>query len=227
MAAFLRRWSWTGLFLAALGLTGCNVLALPFFIFGPEPAVEAQLKKVAAEDKKKEVKVLILTYGGLGLPTDFLRVDRDLTERLRTQLKAGFEYNKENVKIVGSRRVEEFKNEHPGWHTMDLEEIGKQFGADYVVYLEIRSLSLYEKGSINTLYRGRAEITVTLVDVNDTEEAPVRREFSCLFPTEARQGIPVEDVNQQKFKDAFLNYVAKRLSWYFTSHPTRDEHDCE
>jgi hypothetical protein len=228
MAALLRPWSLIGLFLAALGLTGCNVLSLPFFIFGPEPTIEAQLRKVASDDKKKEVKVAILTYSGLGLPTEFIRADRDLSERLRAQLKASFEYNKEKVTVVGSRRVEAFKNENPGWHTMDLDEVGKQLGADYVIYLEIRHLSLYEKGSGSTIYRGRADISVSLVDVNDGEEGPLRREFTTQFPTEARQGIPVDgDVNLQKFKDSFLDYVAQRLSWYFTSHPRRLEHDCE
>lgn len=227
MVAYLRRWGGIGLVLAVLGLAGCNVLSLPFFIFGPEPSIEPQMKKVSSEDRKKEVKVLILTYAGLGLPSDFLRVDRDLTERLRANLKAGFEYNKENVKIVGSRKVEEFKNANEAWQTMDLAEIGEQFGADYIVYLEIRKLSLYEKGSLNSLYRGRAEISVTLVDVSDNEELPLRKEFSCQYPSESRQGMDVSDVTVQQFKDAFLNHVAQRLSWYFVKHPTAAEQKSE
>ncbi|HXG10050.1 MAG TPA: hypothetical protein VNK04_09700 [Gemmataceae bacterium] len=228
MAAILRRGAWIGLVVAALGLTGCNLLALPFFIFGPEPAVPAGMKRVASDDKRKVVKVLILTHNtGLEMKPEFVRADRELTERVRAHLKAGFEYNKENVVIASPRRVEEFKNENPDWHTMDFEEIGKQFGADYVFYLEIRSLTLYEPRSANTLYRGRAEITVSLIDVNHPDEGPLRREFVCQFPSETRHAIPVEDISLEKFRDAFLNYVAKRLSWYLTSHPTREEHDCE
>jgi hypothetical protein len=208
-------------------MTGCNLLALPFFILGPEPAREADLKKLAADDKKKEVKVVILAHNTMEVKPEFIRIDRDLSERLRTQLKAGFEYNKENVRVVSSRRVDEFKNENPGWHTMDFEEIGKQFGADYVVFLEIKNISLYEKGSGNTLYRGRADINVSLIDVTNPDEGPLRKEFICQFPSEVRQGIPVDDINPEKFKNDFLHYVSGRLSWMFTKHPTRMEHDCQ
>jgi hypothetical protein len=227
MASLLRRTFWLGLVLVPLALTGCNLLSLPFFIFGPEPAREPELKQLAGEDKKKDTKVLILTYSKLSAKPEFVRVDRDLSERLRAQLKAGFEYNKENVRIAVPRRIEEFKNENPGWQTMDLDQVGKQFGADYVVYLEIRDLSLYEQKSSNTLYRGRAEINVSLIDVNHPDEGPLRKDFVCQYPSETRHAIPVEDISLEKFRNDFLNYAAKRLSWYFTRHPTSAEHDCE
>lgn len=227
MTAFLRRLSWVGLCLAAGCLTGCNVLALPFFILGPEPTVAASLKRLAPEDRKKQVKVMVLAHAGPEVPPDFRRVDRDLSDRMRASLRQGFEYYKDNVKIIAPRRVEDFKNENPGWEAMDLEEIGKRFEVDYVVYLEIRKLTIYEKGSGNTLYRGRAEISVSLVDVNDREEGEQRKEFICQFPSETKHAIPVEDVNPQKFRNDFLNYVAGRLSWCFVPHPTSKEHDCE
>lgn len=187
MAALLRRTSWVGVFLVALGLTGCNLLTLPFFIFGPEPAVEPSLKRLAAEDKKKDVKVMILTYSKMMTKPEFARVDRDLNQRLRAQLKAGFEYNKENVRVAVPRRLEEFQNENPSWYTMDLDEIGKQFGADYVIYLEVKELTLFEKGSSNTLYRGKAEINVSLIDVNNPDEGPLRSDFVCQYPSETGQ----------------------------------------
>lgn len=229
MTAFLRRWSWLGVLVATLGVTGCNLVALPFFIFGPEPAVPAELKKLAPEDKKKETKVVILASDETRVGSGFIRLDRDLTDRMRTYMKAGFEYNKENVKIASSRKVEDFKNANVGWQTMDFEEVGKQvFGADYVIRLEIKNFSLYEKGSSGTLYRGRADIAVTLIDVNDSEGATQRKEFICEYPTEFRQAIPVDsDTNVDKFKNDFMNYVAQRLSWYFTSSPTRARHDCQ
>jgi hypothetical protein len=226
MAALLRRASWLGLFLTALGLTGCNLLALPFFIFGPEPSVEPSLKQLASDDKK-DIKVMILTYSKLGAKPEFVRVDRDLSERLRVQLKAGFDYNKENVRVAMPRRIEEFKNENPGWQTMDLDEIGKQFSADYLIYLEVKELTLYEKGSSNLLYRGKAEISVSLIDVNNPSEGPLRKDFICQYPSETRHAFPVEDVSLEKFRSDFLNYAAKRMSWYFTKHPTNAEHDCE
>lgn len=228
MASLLRRMCWVGLFLTAVGLTGCNLLALPFFIFGPEPTREPDLKKLADGDKKKEVKIAILASSTMEMKPEFIRADRDVSQRLRTVLKASFEYNKENVKIVSPRRVEDFQNANPDWPTMDLEEVGKQLGADYLVYLEIKDLTLFEAGSRNTLYRGRADIRVSLISVNDPDEGPMRKDFLCQFPSEIKQGIPIDaDTTPEKFKNDFLNYVAQRLSWYFTKHPTRVEQDCQ
>jgi len=213
------------LLIAALG-AGCNVLSLPFFIFGPEPKIPARLKKIASEEKDKEVKVLILAYSPLITALELLRPDRDLSILLAQHLKARCEYNKEKVKIISSRKVEDYKQQHPDWHKQELEEIGKHFEADYVIYLEIASLSLYEKGSNNLLYRGHAEIDVTLIDVNKTDDTPNdTRSFTSDYPTDYHGGaIPADNSSWQDFRTAFYHHIARQLSWYFTSHPTREDY---
>ena len=209
--------------------TGCNVLSVPAFLFGPESKRDAELKKLAADDKEKEVRIVILTYAGLETRPEFLRVDRELTGMLVRWLEQGFTYNKERVTIVPPRQVEKFKDENPKWQTMDLVEIGKNrnFDADYVVYLEINSLTLYEAGSGNQLYRGRTKISVAVADVNKPEEDPVKKEFSSEYPSEAKGPVPVGDSSLQEFRQAFLNHVTKKLSWNFTSHPTDSEYGKE
>ncbi len=213
---------YVSLVLAAILTAGCNILSLPFFIFGPEPRIEARLKKLASDDK--EVKVVILTYGGLPTHPEYIGLDRELTELLAKNLKEATQYNKEKVAIVSPNKVEKFKQDHPGWHAMDLPEIGKRFDADYVINLEINSLSLYERGSSSTLYRGRAEISVTLVDVNNPEEGRYPTEVTEQYPGEAEQPLEVGNSNPLVFRRAFLNHVAKRLAWHFTSHPTSDDY---
>ena len=51
-----------------------------------------------------------------------------------------------------------FKNQHPAWKDLDTDEIGKELHADYVIYIEIEDLSLYQKSSFNTLLQGRARV---------------------------------------------------------------------
>src|SRR5207302_10570741 len=97
---------------------------------------------------------------------------------------------------------------------------------DYVIYLEINSLGLYEPGSSNQLYRGRADITVSLVNMKEANETPLRRNFSCSYPSELRGGIREVDSDRppQVFKTEFLDYMSRRLAWYFTSHPTNTDY---
>ena len=47
----------------------------------------------------------------------------------------------------------------------------QKFDSALETYLEINKLSLYENGSSNMLYRGQAEISLSLVNVKDADEA--------------------------------------------------------
>jgi hypothetical protein len=227
MTALRQRWRLIGLILTAVVCSGCNMLALPFFLMtGMNPKHDPQCK-LASEDKEKEVKVVILAYTGLETRPEFLRVDRELASLLARQLQQGFKENKEKVLIASITQIEKYKDEHPNWKAMDLEEIGTHFGADYVIDLGIESLSLYETGSGNQLYRGRATISIAVVDVHKPDEDPIyREEYTCEYP-KTRGPIPVSEGNPLQFRQAFLQHVAKQLSWRFTAHPVDEDITCD
>jgi hypothetical protein len=229
MTVTRRRWVVPGFLLAVALGTGCNMLSLPFFLLGPEPKDPAVLKKITPEDKKKEARVVILTYVGTELRSELLRADRDLSEKLAEELREAFKADEEKVSIVQPRKVQEFKNQHPGWKDMDLEEIGKHFSADYVIYLEIEDLNLYKQGSFNDLYQGHLRIAVTLMDVKRPDESPQTKEFDCKYPTDTKGGASAVDIGKgpEVFREEFLRYAAKQLSWYFVDHPTRDGYTCQ
>lgn len=213
---------------AALALfAGCNVLSVPFFLFGPEPKIDPTLKKIASDEKNKEVKVVIVTYLGADIRPETSRADRELNDLLAQQLKEGFKENDEKVTVISPRKVVEFQNQHPDWKSsMDPEEIGKHFGADYVIYLEIEELSLLKKNSLNQLYQGQARIAVSLLDVKDHENSTLPKEFECTYPNEAKGGVVMVEpgTSHAGFRQAFLTDVAKRLSWYFTAHTTKSDY---
>jgi len=209
--------------LAAGGLllgAGCGDFgALAYFLM-PEQRLDAKMKHLASEDKEKDSKVVILTWGGLETRAEFIHADRQLSEMLAQQLRKLAEDGKEKITIVPARKVEEFKNEHPNWRGMDLTEIGRRFGADYVVYLEINSLSLYEKGSLNTLLRGRISLNVTLADVKKPDDTPAQEPFSCVYPGDAPGALPADnDATKAQFRQKFLGHVARQLSYYFSRYP--------
>jgi hypothetical protein len=209
----------------ALG-TGCNILSLPFFLFGPEPKREAELLKLAADDKKLPVKVAILASNGLETRPEFLQADRQLADLLGRQLTELSKYNGENVLVLSPRKVEEFKSAHPNWYRGEIElaEIGRRLKVDYVIYLEINSLSLYEKGSLNELFRGQADVKVAVVNVNQPDEGPKSKDFYDVYPEEGPVPVGI-DKQPHQFREEFLNHAAKKLAWFFVAHPTRDTYD--
>lgn len=222
MSVFSRR-----LFLsvAAGGLlvgSGCNPASLAYFLL-PEQRLDAHMKHLASEEKEKDPKVVILTWGGFEMRSEFIHADRQLAELLGRELLRHAEEDKEKLTIIPARKVEEFKNTNPTWRSMELAEIGRRFGADYVIYLEINSLGLYEPGSLNTLLRGRVNLNVSLADVNKPDGPTPQEPFSCVFPGDAPGALPADnEATKIQFRQAFLGHVARKLSFNFTKHRRQD-----
>lgn len=214
------------LVLASCFSSGCFLHSLPYFLMGmPDPKHEARLVKLASDEKGKEVKVVLLAYCPTETRPEFIGVDNELCSILARHLQKGFKENKEKVKIVPPSKVKKFKDDHPDWHALEIEDIGKRFEADYVIYLEIGGLSLFEKGSGNQLYRGRASIMVSVYDLANSEEEPVTKHFDSDYPS--RGAIAADDRNVMGFRQAFLEQVAKQLSWCFTAYSMHDEFGCD
>ena len=158
---------------------------MAYFLF-PEAKHEAEMKKLASDDNK-EVRVAILTYStDLETRPELIQADRSLSELLAAKLRELCEANNENVTIVNPHKVEEFKLSHPNWQQEpNLADIGRQFKADYLIYIEISKLSMYETGSKQTLYHGQASLSVQVVDVNKPEESPLPKPVSFVYPDAA------------------------------------------
>ncbi|HEY1859774.1 MAG TPA: hypothetical protein VGG61_05450 [Gemmataceae bacterium] len=217
------------LVVSALGL-GCSVLSLPFFLFGPEPKFDPEWGTLASKEKDRKVRVVILTCGGLETRPELSGADRELAKKLAHHLLEGFKANDEKVVVVPPSKVDQFKAETPNWRTLDFkEDIGKnKFNADYVIVLEVESLTLYQGGSGNTLFRGKCNLNVSTINVFDADGGdPTPRSFSCEYPSEAKGAVAATDMTVSQFREKFLDYAAKQLSWKFTAHPTSDAQSCE
>jgi hypothetical protein len=219
-------------FVAALLLSACNPGASLYFLFCPDPATPALIKKIAPEDKErdkrgqaKRVKLAIVTHLGSEIGADLLQADRELGDILAAELKARFKDNDERVDIISAGRVAEFKNQHPDWHSWQTEDIGRKLGADWVMYLEIRTLRVYAPGSFQQMFQGAAKLSLSLINIEKPDESVHGQELEYGFPSESRGGVFVKDgsSNPAQFRQLFLRYVAKRLSWQVTSHKNDEE----
>jgi hypothetical protein len=225
MGGTWRTWRLIGLLLlAGILTTGCSLPSLLYFTMTgfKEPKEEPGDLKLASD---KEIKVAIVAHYGLEMRPEFVRVDQDLCSFLARQLQQSCKENRDKVTVIAPRKVQEFKNDHPTWY-LKPEEIGKHLDADKVIFLEIERLSLYEPGSANQLYRGRAAIAVKLLDVRNPDDNRLEKMFTCEYPT-SRGPIPVDDKNRTEFYQDFLAHLARHLSWYFTAHPVSDAVSCD
>jgi hypothetical protein len=239
MAAFKRHWILAGLILATWMCMACDPLSGLFFLVAEDPQFEPEFKLTLDDSNpslngahlfkdSKKVKVVILTSTQLAeIRTELLGADRELSTLFTQKLNEGFRRNNENVVLASSSKVQKFKDSHPQWQSLSLEEVGKQLDTDFVVDLEINQLSLYESGSQNTFFRGKASISLTVADMHKLGENPVySKEFVTEYPKSQGPQL-LTDTNPQKFRRDFLARVATELSWIFTAHPTAEQYNCE
>jgi hypothetical protein len=166
---------------------------------------------------KKNPKVVFLVCQA-NLPyhtnTDLLNTDQLLAQRLVQVLTRFYQDNRDKIQIVPLARIEEFKSKHPtDWKTMGPEELGRHFGADYVVNMDISKLSLVEGG---LLLRGRAEIHVAVVDVHDAAEGK-QQIYTCEYP--GHGPVSSSDCTADVFRSRFVDKMSLDLGRWFASYP--------
>jgi hypothetical protein len=220
------------LLLLASGV-GCNPFLFPSYILGvfndTKIPPEYELYKTARKEKdKREFKLVVIPERGRGLSPDFFGQERKLADTFVRKLEKSFEENKEKIKIVPLKEVEAYRNKFPRdeWKAMLPQEIGKHFGADYVIDMELSSLSLYEPKSFGQFFHGTCRLSLTLVDVDKDE--PIKRwDPSLTYPKDGKNQVVDMDNNVEKFRQEFFERIAGRLVRYMTGSSTPEYMDID
>src|SRR5207253_506396 len=159
-------WLWAALFLSMAGLViGCNPQTLNFLLMPWVDDREQPKCKLVCADKKEVMVAIVTTFANLETRPEMLPIESELSDRLAADMRKRAAANKEKIKFVPTSKVRSLMNQSAG-NTLSPQEIGRKLKADFVINLEINSISLYEKGSFNQLFRGKTEIAVTCVDIN-------------------------------------------------------------
>jgi hypothetical protein len=207
----------------AVCTAGCNILSLPFFVFGPEPTVEPSMKRLATDEKDRKVKVAVIASSNMDLRSELTRVDRDMANMVVKRLTELCKYNEENVVVTPVNTVERYKTEHPDWdHPLDLARIGQDLRVRYIIYLQIDALSLYVPKSNNQFYQGESDIKVTLVNVRRPDDPPEEDICHEIFPESPISTF--DDPNPVAFRNRYLDHVATKIAWKFTKHKSEDDY---
>jgi hypothetical protein len=105
------------------------------------------------------------------------------------------------------------------WNQMDYRDIGRGVAADQVLAIDISGVRLHEG---MTLYKGRADVVVTVYDMSDGGKAAFRRtlpEFT--FPrTGARHST---EMSENQFRQLFVTVLAGQVAKYFYDYRFEDD----
>jgi hypothetical protein len=107
--------------------------------------------------------------------------------------------------------VDKFKMDNPRWKQMSAGEIGKKLGADFVLEIWLDKVRLYQPGSQNAIYEGRAEVQVSIYEIGpDGGEQKDKYTLPFAYP---RTGVRSADaIPESTFKAQFIENLAREIA---------------
>jgi hypothetical protein len=206
---------------------GCDPISTVGYFLVPFSEHNVQPSGCALTLPKKESTVVIIcTHEDLAATEFELKTaDVDICNKLVHLLNEQFKENGDKVKIVEVSKVNGYLKQHADWVTMPKQAIGKHFNADFVVYLELGHMSIWEEGSRKTLCRGRAEVRMSVIEVNQAEgESP---KWSDVYNLTGFPAFAAEEAGSSTvaFRQKYYQKIAKDLTGYFVAHPPADRSD--
>lgn len=220
-----KAWKWTrrtvwGLTVAAAAVcsVGCNPLNIISFIFAKDDKVPAQypltFDKDGPKKDKDEVVVALLPQvaPGAGGP-QFATAASELADKIGRQLPEMAKENKDKrkIKVLSQTQVDKFKMSHPNWKRMSSGEIGQKLGADFVLEIWLDKVRLYQPGSLNAIYEGRAEVLVSIYEIG--AEGGEQKDKYTLPYAYPRTGVRSADaIPESTFKAQFIENLAREIS---------------
>jgi len=121
-----------------------------------------------------------------------------------------------DVTVIDPRRVIRYQIENVHWDTLDKTQLGKDFGADYVLFVVLESYTMREPGSVN-LYRGqiRAHAGVFQTTLPEPEARVWKGEdFRVIYPRHAPTGQPGRDDSEIRYQTEKLFAEAMVRKFY-------------
>ncbi|MCC9599686.1 hypothetical protein LOC67_03860 [Stieleria sp. JC731] len=125
----------------------------------------------------------------------------------------------DDIALVREDKIADWRDVH-GWDEMDFGEIGRGVNADKVLAIEVLELSLQEGP---TLFRGHADIHISVVDTKTGEELFSSDLEDFTYPNIAG-GVSTSETTEARFRKLFVgNILAKRIARLFHPFDARDD----
>ena len=195
--------------------TGCSLFVMAGKAVFGDPKVQSQLKAATGRDLSDgEDALLIICSAPHRLLTNFQSLQIDIVDRVSRNLES------RNVKVIPSGDVATWYDDHGEWG--DYSELAAEFGARFVLHIEVREFD-YRVPESENLMQGKAAGRILVHEVHGgrkqtkiLEQIPVSlvfdSDFSLTFPTS--YPVPREKRSEDMFQQGFLDRLAQHISQY-------------
>lgn len=209
---------------------GCNPLQSVAFLLHKDDKVPAvyplRPKEGPKHNKDEEITVLVICgqQQSGALPAEFVRVDREVASLVAKRMPEEAKENKEKIAVISPTQFDKFKIDNPNWRTMPAAKIGKKLGADFVLDINLSNIQVYQSGSRNMLYDGRAEVAVDVYDVATGPGEPKwHYELQYAYrPNHTPDATDGTGLSIGVYKQGFVNRLASEVIWKHLEHSPAD-----
>lgn len=118
------------------------------------------------------------------------------------------------IEIVPHANIEKWIDVN-GWDELDFTALGKGVSAERVVAIEIASYSIHEGP---TIYKGRANVTVTVYDLENKKGPTVAYTYQLQDYEFPKNGRPAIQSNDRQFEAFFLARMTRQICDQFIKH---------
>ena len=208
-AASLRvRWGAWMLALATLSSGGCvGMTAQLLNVIRGGPKVKAEFAGLRA----KRVAVVCISNGSVyGLSSAERMLERQVASILQQNVK--------DIDVIAQDEVIDWIDSHD-WDQSDYREIGRGVKADMVLAIDLADFRLHQG---RTLYRGQADVVVTVYDMADGGGIAFRKEIhDYTFPRNGPR--PTTEMSEGRFRHLFVGILAHEIAKYFYDYHLEDD----
>jgi hypothetical protein len=171
-------------------------------------------QKIAAEydglEEKRVAVVCVSDSVGHGPSSISSMMERSVAILLRERGK--------KIDVIHQDEVADWIDNND-WNQMDYRDIGRGVSADRVLAIDVSSVHLHEG---MTLYKGRADVVVTVYDMNDDGKVAFRKtlpEFT--FPRNGARHST--EMSENQFRQLFVTFLSEQVAKYFYDYHFEDD----
>ena len=192
--------------LVFVSTSGCNLLLTQLGYWSGGNLIPAEY---AGLEKQRVAIVCVSDNASYGVGTESELLARGVAGILKQHVK--------EIDVVRQDEIADWIDKND-WSEVDYREVGKGVKADRIIAIDLAGFRLYEGQS---LYRGRAAVTVTVYDLADGGKEVFRRPLPEIrFP--ANGVYHSSETTETAFRRAFIKVISAQVARYFYDYDMVD-----
>lgn len=217
--------AWQRLFCTVLAVClvwtsgGCQIIIGTLMILKGKPLLDANFKEKTRKSMEgNDKKVAILCSSPEKAKNEFPGLDVELITEITRRMHA------HKINVIDEHKVGSWIDDRGGEiDEAEIDDLGHEFNADYVVYIAIDEFR-YKENNSPGLYRGVATGTVSVFefkrDKDSSSKRPGKQIYVKPLQTEypVNQPISAEQESASVFRKRFLGRVGEELARLFYDH---------